>query len=414
MPAHPSRRPAAPRPAAPRLAALALTMLFLVAAVATGLTPEGAAGQASGLKIHEWGTFTSVVGRDGGALAWRPLGVESDLPSFVYSIDRGATWQGTRLHYQTKSASFVRVRMETPVIYFYATRETEISVRVGFPRGKITEWYPHARVAGGHIDWGQLKVLPGAQVELPNDGSDNHYYPARATDAAPLRVSGEGQTEHEKFLFYRGVGDFDLPLFVSLRDGKVTIKSADGSDVGRVILFERRVGKTGHLVRDVPQPEAVLERPTLDGGDPAALRRQLRAILISHGLYEKEADAMLDTWRDSWFEEGLRVFYVLPRKTTDAVLPLNISPRPSELVRVLVGRAELITLEMESRMVELIKRLDDPSAAVRASALRDIKTHGRFTEQILTQVWEHTNDARLRSAVGRLMGELRQRAALPN
>ena len=76
---------------------------------------------------------------------------------------------------------------------------------------------------------------------------------------------------------------------------------------------------------------------------------------------------MLETWRDSWFEEGLRVFYVLPRAQTDAVLPVTIEPRPSELVRVLVGRVEVITPELE--------------ASVRANP----RAHGRFAEAVLKQ-----------------------------
>ena len=34
--------------------------------------------------------------------------------------------------------------METPVVYFYTDRETKVSVKVDFPRGWITEWYPFA------------------------------------------------------------------------------------------------------------------------------------------------------------------------------------------------------------------------------------------------------------------------------
>ena len=74
---------------------------------------------------------------------------------------------------------------------------------------------------------------------------------------------------------------------------------------------------------------------------------------------------MLETWRDSWFEEGLRVFYVLPRAATDAALPLTIDPKPDELVRVLVGRVEVITPELEARV------------------LADPKSYGRFAEPIL-------------------------------
>ena len=37
---------------------------------------------------------------------------------------------------------------------------------------------------------------------------------------------------------------------------------------------------------------------------------------------------MVETWRDSWFEDGARLFYLLPRSAVDVVLPLQIDPRP--------------------------------------------------------------------------------------
>src|SRR5438093_13586661 len=58
----------------------------------------------------------------------------SDLPGFVYvGIPTGLLT--------------ATVRMETPVLYFYADRETVASVRVDFPGGQITEWYPAAQWA---------------------------------------------------------------------------------------------------------------------------------------------------------------------------------------------------------------------------------------------------------------------------
>ncbi len=36
-------------------------------------------------------------------------------------------------------------------------------------------------------------------------------------------------------------------------------------------------------------------------------------MLIAQGLYQDEAQAMLETWRDSWFEEGSRLLYIVPR-----------------------------------------------------------------------------------------------------
>lgn len=372
-----------------RLALLFMALISLIAADGRQQPSLPATtGAGNDLVVHEWGTFTSVAGRDGAPLSWRPLSFESDLPEFVYSIDDGASWEGA-LRYPTKSARAVTVRMETPLLYFYTKAETNVSVKVNFTGGTITEWYPQrARTGGTGIDWGQVQVLPNVRVELPREPGENHYYPARETDAAVVRVRSEEKTEYEKFLFYRGVGDFQLPLSVLISGDKVLVKNASAGGAGTVILFERRGGKSGYVVGDAPRGETRLARPAL-APDTAPPRRELKSLLTSHGLYEKEAEAMLNTWRDSWFEEGLRVFYVLPRQSVDAILPLAINPQPKELVRVLVGRAELITPEMERDVTEQLAKLDDSSAGVREAAMKEINKYGRFANTILGQVAAH-------------------------
>jgi hypothetical protein len=391
------------------VAVVGLGLLVLVVIAATRMSNFSSANTVPTkleLVVHEWGTFTSVAGQDGQPLIWRPLIVESDLPSFVYSVDKGNTWRGLR--YPSKSGMAVRVRMETPVLYFYTNQETTVGVKVGFPSGKMTEWYPTARVSNGTIEWGPVRVMPGAQVYLPNDFRENHYYPARETDASALQVRRGEATEHEKFLFYRGVGNFGLPLSVKLAEDQVVIKNVGNEVIRKAVLFENRGARIGYRILDLPvdmsSPEVKLNRPELRG-DLKELRRELRAMLISDGLYEKEADAMLDTWRTSWFEEGLRVFYLMPRKTTDTIIPINIDPQPVELVRVLVGRTELLTPEMEKTVTAQLQTLNDPSPGVRQTAQKEINRYGRFTESILTQILSHTTDPQIKEKVERFLAE---------
>ncbi len=385
------------------LAILCLAILSLVTAGAPGRSLSNASRAGSSLVVHEWGTFTSVAGRDGRTLVWRPLTVESDLPSFVYSVDEGDTWRGLR--YPSKSGLAVKVRMETPILYFYSREEATVKVKVLFPGGRITEWYPQAHSAGGSgIDWGELKVMPGARVGLPHDFRENHYYPARETDADLVQVHNAKQPEHEKFLFYRGVGNFDLPLSVRLEGDRVAVTNSHQENVRQVVLFENSGGNIGYQIVDMSKTEVLVDRPALDDKLPE-LRQEMKTMLIADGLYEKEADAMLNTWRDSWFEEGLRVFYLMPRKTTDAILPIVVEPEPAGLVRVLAGRTEIITPEMEASVTNQISNLSKHSA-VRKAALEEMKKYGRFLEPILTEIRRHTNDLHLKAEVERVLQEI--------
>jgi hypothetical protein len=356
------------------------------------------------LIVHEWGTFTSIAGKDGVALEWRPLNGPPDLPKFVHTIQEG----DAGLRNAPKADLRAAVRMETPVIYFYSTNEIDASVKVDFPKGKITEWYPQARVVQTGIDWGRFKVMPGASLNLPAEYSASHYFAARETDSAPIQVcSTDGKpAQQEKFLFYRGVGTFALPLSVKLADDKIVLKNLAQQQIAHLIVFENRGGKIGYRVLEAFTGETTSERPTLAGNVDLVVS-DLKQTLVASGLYEKEADAMIKTWRDSWFEEGLRVFYVLPRETTDTVLPIAIDPKPTLLVRVLVGRAEVITPEMEKSVQQQVGKLSDPKT--RDDGMLAIRKYGRFSEPILKRIIVNEKDPTLRGRLRQLIDHAPER-----
>jgi hypothetical protein len=369
------------------------------------------------LVVHEWGTFTSIAGKAGAAVKWRPLDGTNDLPGFVYNSNGLTTHAGLR-HGQRcfKCEMEALVRMETPVLYFYADHETTVSVKVNFPKGKFTEWYPQARLVyhpdkyniqnPAIIDWGRVNILPGANVNYPVEKSESHYYPARETDSAAVRVCGAKEQQYEKFLFYRGVGTFSVPLLVTLKDGKIVVDNLASQSVTPVILFENRGGKIGYQILKWPKRTIEFKRAALDQSIES-LHRDLESILVAQGLYEKEAKAMIKTWRDSWFEEGVRVFYIMPRAITDTILPVEINPAPSELARVLVGRIEVITPEMELALRQQIAKLEDPSSNVRSEAINMLRKHGRFSEPILKNILQATNDPKLKARINQIINSAR-------
>ncbi|HET7219864.1 MAG TPA: hypothetical protein VFJ02_17525 [Vicinamibacterales bacterium] len=327
------------------------------------------------LVVHEWGTFTSVAADDGSAMTWVPQQGPADLPCFVRDVKYGL-----------KGWLLGTVRMETPVLYFYAPRETTVDVKVRFNRGVVTEWYPDAEVAPARVDtatlldpnvtgtvtWRHVRVLPDARAPFAADGSDNHYYVARRTDASPVRVG----TQDEKFLFYRGVGNFAPPLRATIGgDRSVVVTSESGAAIGDVILFENRRGRSMFRAAHLTTARATLA-PLSPNASSASPRDALLTLLVEHGLYRKEAAAMVDTWRDSWFEEGTRIFYILPTPMVDARLPLEISPAPDAVSRVFVGRLELIPRET----------LEDVRRALAARDRAGIARHGRFLRPILERL----------------------------
>jgi hypothetical protein len=75
------------------------------------------------------------------------------------------------------------------------------------------------------------------------------------------------------------------------------------------------------------------------------LRSLMRQSLVEDGLFADEAEALLNTWELSYFKSaGWRLFFLVPRVWTDHYLPLELS-MPADVIRVMVGRIELITPE---------------------------------------------------------------------
>lgn len=361
------------------------------------------------LVAHEWGTFTSFSGSDGVPVAFTPN--NTDLPGFVY-------YQGNP---NSKAGRFNYgglVSMETPVVYFYTDRETKVSLKVDFPKGWITEWYPFAHAApvpnrdkpGQSIRW-DVKLTPNEPARFPRDraerkGDINHYYHARETDAVPLQTEvaarkpgrnaddddeyyderglrGGSVLQREKFLFYRGVGAFAPPVTVKALGGdKVRVVNSAGGKATGLVLVTVRGGKLGFRPVGELESGATSEAQLPAVGDQrAALGAFLVKELTAAGLYEKEATAMVKTWDSAWFgEEGTRLLYLVPRGKTDELLPLTMTPKPTELVRVLVGRHDFLTPEQEATAEKELKRVRAAQAELNA-AYGELQKLGRFSAQ---------------------------------
>lgn len=347
-------------------------LLLLVSPLVAGEKPLKTE-TAADLRAHEWGTFTTLHWPNGRQVPWyQPnAGGVSELPSFVHP----------RLVVLRKGMMRTTARMETPVIYFYTDRKQAVDVSVAYPGGAITEYFPGT--PGPVFDnWKQLELIPPSEAgdlakQLPIDPKvpDNHYFEARAVPEAALvrRVlpqkddGGESADEVEKFVFYRGAGNFDSGLRVSMDSatGSVSVENYNpDSGIGHgwvvqssaeAVRWKKLPDLPAYLPAEAgvsPFPEPTrLPFAALEAGDSreasiAALRTSMVAALTDSGLTEAEAAAMVATWDEQWIEEpGQRVFSIVPAGVIDELLPLEISPKPAEIVRVFVHRAELVSPE---------------------------------------------------------------------
>ena len=331
--------------------------------------------QTENYTVHEWGTFTSVSSSDGRLMDGLYI-EEEQLPLFVHEFTPFKNFMlkqhpmpKGRLHH----LKGVNIKMETPVIYFYSDQERTVDVNVKFKGGIINQWYPksvHERSTlqlgdkqiknhldvdftknyTDSIDW-RVKVLPKdthLSYTSPQNQENAGWINPRFVDANMLQI---GQ-EREKFIFYRGLARFQQPLKVTAQnDRRITLNNQSNDSIGFAMVYEfknqqARVWWTGSVKGN---EQIIINKGNID--KDLAINKHFIDGLTTAGLYKKEAASMLETWRHSYFEkDGLRVFWIVPRKFTDKILPLKLSPTPRKLARVIVGRTEVMTPEFEHKL----------------------------------------------------------------
>jgi tetratricopeptide (TPR) repeat protein len=373
------------------------------------------AAEPSDLTVHEWGTFLSVQGSDGVTLDGM-YHEEHALPGFVHARSRDQLFLPSAL-----------IKGETPVIYFYTGQKRNVNVHVGFPSGIWTQWYPQAGLVGprlegggspgeqrdGHITWwAEVDPHPGLEARLPATAKDSLWNYARDVDAAWVSAAQPGSPavrEYERFLFYRGLGQAALPLEGSATAGG-TLKSLDTEAQHLFIVrVENGKGAYRYVPRLGPGESLKDALPSMAGALPLAdftakVGDELAERLTDSGLYAKEARAMVNTWRESYLRTGgIRVLWTLPRSWTDRFIPMKIDPQPRQLVRVMVGRLELLTPERERRAEGAVKGLSAADASTREISFQFLRDQGRYVEPVIRRVANSTQDQRTKTLCSRLL-----------
>lgn len=390
---------------------------FVLGLVAAALSVAALAKdkEITGYTAHEWGTFTSVQGADGVQMEWNPF-VVAELPKFIYDRNR-PNHEANRqdfAFFAAKTAFVAKQRMETPVIYFYSSEKKTVDVRVDFPSGIMTEWYPHAtscdaqRTPGevnknSYLEWKGVQIDPTIKdAKLPTDVGKSHYYAARDAGASLLRINNAASNaeELESFLFYRGVGHFEAPLNVTLQAGgsAITLRNSGKQELHHVIVLKVDQGKEANDPKQyalasfnklASENSERIDLAKLNSGSHANLKKSLEEALTAEGLFKAEAAAMVKTWEDSWLEEpGLRVLYVLGREWTDQTLPLKLTPAPESVARVMIGRAEVLTPRIEVTLYDSIMEYQKGGAELREKAVATVRSLnlGRFQEAALRRI----------------------------
>lgn len=435
------------------LLALCLVPLLVCSSPANEPATPARAWDGRTPAAHEWGTFTTVQGSNGVVLDGL-LHEERDLPSFVHDL-RDVT-----------GLTGVSPKMETPVIYFYTPFAQRLRVHVDFPHGTITQWYPAAfdvnhvgplvngmperpdgRTILSHKDgfirwghWSDLEILaPGAPGSGPAVAADDPWRFCREVDANLLRVCNLNAArqiedthprdvvdEFERCLFYRGLGDFPLPLVARLQSehydeahAALTLEFSNRTPdepLRHLFVVVVREGRAGFTQVEEPPARGslTLQLPLAPTDERVEqLVQRMTAALVDTGLFEREALAMCRTWQSGWFgEDGVRALYVLPPAFVDRHLPLTLgAPDPRagpawDVVRTFVARAELLSPARETALEQTVEALGSKAAETRAEARQELRRWGRFAAPYLKGVLARSGDPSVRAQAQRALDEL--------
>lgn len=383
-------------------------------------------------EVHEWGTFTSLVGSDG-RTQHGMYHEDEKLPDFVHPFGATQDFPVVRatpppqppkfplpqpdpcpviskscFSHQFFEVNQITQKMETPVIYFYTDQRRDVEVNVKFPEGIITDTFPapvktypkfsdNPELGNGDTTF-QVQVLPTEFGKLPGSGLGNIYFHARNAKSSVVK---SGNNEYEKFIFYRGLGRFQPKISIRSRNGNLKLSSdalsklpqasylvhVDEKGHGQMMLVSRfgtqsdpqNLSATvmNYQLRRLSDHRSPLSDPNiLSGGNAKAA---LVSSLVKAGLYQDEAAAMVTTWENGYLKvPGLRLLYILPRGEADEILPLTITPAPEKLERAFVGRIEIM-LDTEENAL-----LDD---FIRTKTLNLAKL-GRFAESMIHRLRE--------------------------
>jgi len=337
------------------------------------------------LIVHEWGTFTSLQDERGAPLG-RINTDDEPVPPFVHQMANTLLFPPTSAFTTDAKGApegdpNVTMRLETPVLYFHLpanqTGPITLDVNVAFRGGWLTQYFPDARatIDGlnradflppltsktiGRLSWHAL-ILNSTAGLLPQ--SDDPVWTApRAVSSAPISAGNE----REHFLFYRGVGHIDAPLRVIRAENGQTLQvhDAEGLTVRQIWLVDIRAdGSVAFRTALEATPTGETTIPAQFASSDysqenlAVLRAALHRALVANGLFADEAEALLNTWERSYFQNpGERLFFIVPQTWTDTVLPLNLSV-PADVTRVMVGRIELVTPAQRT----LLRRMSETS-----------------------------------------------------
>ncbi len=385
--------------------------------LSAGLAALPALGQDdAGLVVHEWGVLSVAYASPWGNVRAGSAKEAAEreaakLPPFV------ATWEAA-VGATIEKWKNEPVMVFKPVIYFYPPKRMTVAVCVAVPAGRPKAWWPNTAdygpkpdlpVRGGRLGelgdehappsleeikpekgllmWKDLVIDPALAVDRPAGG----WWPvARKVDAAAVQAGAEV----DRFVFYDALTIFEPRVEIEwLKGGGVRIRNASDDVYPHVFAIRVRNGNCesayGKSLGKGEQVELKLE---------AGVPRVMATLLVESGLYRKEAEGLVEIWKDEFFgADGVRVLLVTPRTVYDRLLPLSVAPAPARVERVLIAHIECVDDGRRAQIATWIEQLSSNELDDRMAADARLRELGPLAHAQIREALALTKDPDLRT-----------------
>ena len=386
-----------------RLISLAFLMLMVVGGLSLAQlgqkqVPAAEAPAQNGLAVHEWGVFRL---HDSVDFANADMKQEwNGLPRFVYG-----QVPGRDLPQQQSNIMVLK-----PVIYLHSSQACSIDLRVDFPGGMPTVWWPRTTtpaVNDGVVTEGAKKgepfrflqwnfqIIKTAPVkESLRPVSDKHWMNRlRAVKADTVSMQNPPSTrdnglqaegfEQEKFIYYDGMPAKFRGIEMRVTKDKITVANPGSFDAFDVTIVDRRQKDDFRVARLSKLDHGTKDRPiefveAKANGWPDKEAKVLLEQLKDAGLFEDEAQSLVDVWKQEFFQaEGLTLFYRIPQEQYERILPLTMKPKPEKLIRVGLVHRPYYDPALAEKVAGLVNDLNDDDYQKREQAQESLVQLGR-------------------------------------
>lgn len=285
---------------------------------------------------------------------------------------------------------------DKPVLHFYGPEGLDVTVRLLTPHGRPLAYWPKPklleetfwRMGSGVTDavgmeWtGKLSKAPATQLETPATG--HWWQTARAIPGLYFNSADDS----ERFIFYEATA-FQEPLLTGkVTEAELELKNAATTGSGPVLVIVNDGAIRGWVsIQDVPAAGSVKlsKAECFKATDEAGLLATCRAQWVAFGMTKEEAHAIVEIWKPDLLDtKGFLAISRLPNSQYEKIFPLEITPKPAELVRAglifdtLPGEAARINWlpELGKQMAAWSSALGSEDFDTRAKAARDFAKLG--------------------------------------